>query len=129
MRVLIADADEALFALLQSFLWDRGHEAEFASDALKCLTMLREFVPDVLVLDRDLLWGGCDGVMAHMCEDPDLAAVPVILVANEDAPNIGGKLQVEELRKPYRLLDLLARINCICPPDNFIPSATVRCFA
>lgn len=113
MRVLIADADEALLEILQSFLWDRGHEVEVAGNGLECLTMLREFSPDALVLDRDLLWGGGEGVLAHMCEDLGLAGVPVILVTDEDMAHRADGHVVSWLRKPYRLSDLLAQIDSI----------------
>jgi DNA-binding NtrC family response regulator len=66
---LLADPDEVLLEIVQSFLFDRGHEAEVASNGLECMSWLRQFVPDVLVLDQDLLWGGSDGVLARMIDD------------------------------------------------------------
>jgi DNA-binding response OmpR family regulator len=128
MRVLIADADPALLEILQSFLRGRGHEVEMAGDGLECLSTLRRFAPDVLVLDRDLLWGGGDGVMAHMREDPSLADVPVIVLADQDISDKPGGLRAGWLRKPYRFSDLLGRIKsfgCSAPflnparPDLF----------
>ena len=52
MRILIADNDEPRLGIVQSYLWDHGHEAEIAVDGLECIAILREFVPDVLVLDQ-----------------------------------------------------------------------------
>src|SRR5438128_10427648 len=82
MRILIADRDEAALEILQSFLWEHGYETEIAGDGLECVAILREFLPDVLVMDRDLLWGGSDGVIASMRKDPRLANMPVILMGN-----------------------------------------------
>lgn len=113
MRVLIADADEAFLEILQSFLWDRGHEVEIASDGLECLSMLHEFLPAVVLLDRDLLWGGADGVIAQMCEDPNLADIPVILVTDDDRSELPPGNIHRRLRKPFRLADALACINSI----------------
>jgi two-component system OmpR family response regulator len=117
MRVLIADADAALLEILRSFLRDRGHEVEIAGDGLECLSTLREFAPDVLVLDRDLLWGGGDGVMARMCEDPSLADVPVIFVADDDSSDKPRGLRAGQLRKPLSLCELLACINSCAQQD------------
>ncbi len=111
MRVLIADGDIPFLGMLQSFLRDGGHEIEVAADGLGCRSVLRDFVPEVLVIERDLLWGGSDGVLAVMRDDPDLVEVPVILITNRRGdvrpdwcaiPPIAGSLQ-----KPFRLSALL----------------------
>lgn len=125
MRVLLADTDEVHLEIVQSFLWDRGHEAEIATDALECLSILREFLPDVLVLDRDLLWGGSEGVLAALQDDPLLPETPVILTTDGDLeePLVGlARLPLACLVKPYRLGDLLWRINTAHRPS--IPAST-----
>lgn len=113
MRVLVAGSAEPRMEILQSFLWDHGHEAELAGNGLECLTVLRAFSPEVLILDHDLLWGGGDGVLAHMGEDPELSRVPVILIADDDLSHRVGAHVVAWLKKPFRLSDLLARIDSI----------------
>jgi CheY-like chemotaxis protein len=120
MRILIADGDEPFLDILQAYLWSRGHETETATDGLKCHARLREFRPDVLVLDRELLWGGSDGVLAVMRDDPLKRAIPVILVADsadnlDDSPH---QSVVAWLRKPYRLSDLLGQIESDCGPER-----------
>lgn len=115
MRILVADADQAFLEILQSYLLSRGHEAEIASDGLKCIAIMRNLVPDVLVLESGLLWGGCDGVMAQMQDDPLLSHIPVILIA--DAQEVFDALTnlavVAWLRKPFRLSALLEQISAI----------------
>jgi DNA-binding response OmpR family regulator len=115
VRILIADADEVLLELLQSYFWDQGHEVEIAADALECMATLCHFVPDALVLDRELLWGGCDGVLAQMSDDPALAEIPTILITFDDPLDEfivpSNPPLVARLRKPYRLSELLACIN------------------
>jgi len=112
MRVLIADGDRALLEILQSYLWDRGHEAEIAADALECIVMLREFAPHVLVLERELLWGGSEGVMAAMRGDSRLHQIPVILIADKrGGPDSMVDIRlVAWLQKPFRLSDLLGQL-------------------
>lgn len=116
MRVLVADTDEVVLEIIQSFLWDRGHEAEVACDGLECISILREFAPDVLVLDQDLLWGGSNGVLAQMNDDPLLPLIPVILTAQgqiDDELIALTCLPVACLQKPYRLGELLIFINSV----------------
>ena len=81
MKVLIADGDELLLETLQSFLWDRGFEAEIAGNALECLTVLRAFEPDVLVLADELPWDG-EGAIVRMQNLSTLTRIPVILLAS-----------------------------------------------
>lgn len=121
MRVLLADADE--FAeLVQVFLWDCGHEAEVVRDGVECVTVLREFLPDVIVVDGNLQWGGSDGVVAWLKEHPHFAGTPVIItaepaagetVAPSDSPTVGL------LSKPYRLGQVLDQITAAA---RFVPA-------
>ena len=57
-----------------------GFELATAVSGLECVARLRECVPDVLVLEPQLLWGGGDGVLAMMCEVPQLVTVPVMVL-------------------------------------------------
>jgi len=111
----VADKDEELVELLQTFLWDRGYEAEIAADGLECIITLRAFQPDVLVLAENLLWGGCDGILSVLDEDPKLSGIPVVLIAGEVAahefnPAVHSRV-TRLLLKPFRLGDLLERID------------------
>ena len=80
-RVLIADPDGSLLNTYRDFLSRNGFELATARDGLDCLGKLRGFMPEALVLSRDLLWGGSEGVLALMVEEPDLPVVPAIIVA------------------------------------------------
>jgi CheY-like chemotaxis protein len=113
VRILIADNDDFLLDTLQSFLWDRGHEAEIAADALECVTVLHEFVPDVLVLADELPWGGADGVMACMQDDPTLSRTAVVLLASNGAPESSAASSRSVLRKPFRLGELLFKLESL----------------
>ncbi len=121
MRVLVADGDESFLEIVQCFLWDWGHEAETAADGLECMAILREFFPDVLVLDQELLWGGSDGVLSKMAEDALLPDMAVILTGNEEiAESLVGlsSLPVACLAKPYRLNELLTHIQSAKQPTR-----------
>ena len=47
-----------------------------ALSGLECAARLRECVPDVLVLEPQLPWGGGEGVLAMMGEVPSLRLFP-----------------------------------------------------
>ncbi len=114
MRVVLADTDAVFLEIVQCFLWDRGHEAEMATDGLECISILREFVPDVLVIDRDLVWGGTDGVLDIITDDLLLSNIAVILTADgnlDDDLLSRASLPVGCLTKPYRLGELLGHLS------------------
>jgi DNA-binding response OmpR family regulator len=85
---LIADPDESLLAAYREDLSREGFEVVTAPSGLRCIARLYECIPDVLVLEPQLPWGGGDGVLAMMCGVPDLAAVPVMVLTSCRNPHV-----------------------------------------
>jgi carbon storage regulator CsrA len=81
VRVLLADPDEFAAATYADCLRERGAIVTTASTGLECLERLQDFAPDVLVLEPELLWGGGDGVLAVIHEQPELRPAFVVLVS------------------------------------------------
>ena len=79
LLVLLALRDETRIKSYREFLGREGFQVATATDGLKCLASLRILTPDVLVIERDLPWGGGDGVLARIDEEADLPKIPVIL--------------------------------------------------
>lgn len=119
MRVLIADGDETMLELASRYLSQRGYEVKAASDGLECADILCDFVPDVMVLDDGLLWGGSDGVIRLMHDHPNVSRTPMILIADDDPRDkfndSANPTLVRWLRKPYRLSQLLTQIEIGSP--------------
>lgn len=115
MRVLIADGDEAFLEVAQRYLSRHGHEAKVAANGLECVAILRRYAPDAVVLPRELLWGGSDGVRALMQQDPPWSEIPVILTWDDglqvESGAIAGPPVVAQLQKPYRLEGLLGHLQ------------------
>lgn len=111
MRILIADGDKEFRAQAQAFLLQRGHETKAAADGLECADMLRDFVPEVLVLDCGVLWGGYRGVIALMSETPKLSQTLTILLADEaprdEFPGLIDPTRLVWLSKPFQMSDLM----------------------
>ena len=81
VRILLADRDAFLLASCRDCLCQRGAAVATATTGLECIQTLRDFAPDVLVLEAELLWGGGDGVLAVIEEQPELRPSLVILVS------------------------------------------------
>jgi response regulator RpfG family c-di-GMP phosphodiesterase len=82
IRVLMADQDESLHPDYRESLSQEGFDMATALSGLECVSSLREQAPDVLVLEPQLPWGGGDGVLAMMGEDPGLANIPVMVLTS-----------------------------------------------
>jgi len=115
MLVLIADGDKEFLELKRRFLSQCGHDVLIASDGLECASVLKDFSPDVVVLDCGILWGGSEGIVAMMLEDPRLSQTPVILAADVDPraryKDIVEWMVVGWLRKPFGMNEFLAQIT------------------
>lgn len=88
IRVLITDPDEALQAVYRETLTYEGFEVTAALTGLECVARLRQSVPDVLVIEPQLPWGGADGVLEMIGEVPALASVPVMVLTSSRDPHV-----------------------------------------
>jgi DNA-binding response OmpR family regulator len=84
----MADPDEALQPVYRERLAQEGFEVVTVFSGLECVARLRESVPDLLVLEAQLPWGGGDGVLAIMGEVPLLATVPVMVLTSCRDPHV-----------------------------------------
>ena len=84
----MADPDESLPRVYREPLSREGFELATAVSGLECVARLRERVPDVLVLEPHMPWGGGDGVLAIMGEDQDLAIIPVMVLTSCRDPHV-----------------------------------------
>ena len=80
--VLFTDADRGSREVYAWLLSSYGFEVETAGDGLKCLANLCRIVPDLLILDLELPWGGGDGVRAVLREAPRLLPSRVVLTSS-----------------------------------------------
>jgi CheY-like chemotaxis protein len=117
MRVLIADPDGFLRSTYGECLRRRGFLVATAADGLECLARLRDFAPDILLLEPAMPWGGGDGVAALMREEPALRPAGVIVLTHGRDRSVLywlGPLKIDDFQtKPLTAEQIAARIDRI----------------
>jgi carbon storage regulator len=114
VRILIADRDEFLLASYREHFGRHGAVVATATTGLACMDRLRDFAPDVLVLDPAILWGGGDGVLAVLHEEPEIRPASVLLLTHGGNRSLLYRLssfRVDDYQtKPVSPRQLMARI-------------------
>lgn len=112
MKFIVADRDQTFLEILQCYSWHQGFEMEPAGNGLECLFLIRDFRPDIVVLEASLLWGGCDGVLDVMAQEPESAETPVLLVADSplEFTTMNQRQVVGWLSKPFRMSYLVQQV-------------------
>jgi CheY-like chemotaxis protein len=83
IHVLIALRDAARLKSYREFLNREGFDVTVTTSALECWVELECRRPDVLVLEKELPWGGGDGVLALIDDEPETRDIPVILLRGD----------------------------------------------
>lgn len=114
-RLLATDPDPVFLEIYHDYFSTFGFEVAAAGDGLECLELLREFVPDALILSLELLWGGAHGVLAIVREEPEMRPIPVVLTVDGISRSKAVKHLlppvVKLLWKPFRSRDLRAIVE------------------
>jgi DNA-binding response OmpR family regulator len=118
-QVLIADDDPTIGALLVAVLRRPGAECRLARNGSEALTMMREVVPDVLILDVNM--PGIDGfeVLTNLRADGATARVPVVLLtARQQESDVlkGFSCGASDyITKPFNPMEVTARVARYLP--------------
>ena len=114
IRVLIGDPDQELLAVFQTYLSGQGFHVVATDNEQQCLHQLREFAPDVLVLELDPArrWG--ERVVAGMQDRGNSLDVPVIALTHGSVRTAGESTH-EPIRaslvKPFSMSELVENIH------------------
>jgi excisionase family DNA binding protein len=108
--VLVIDDDALIRDTLHDFLSDEGYVALLASDGAEALKLLASASPRPSLIILDLNMPNVDGwkFREEQARDPDLAAIPVIVVTAVLGASLGD---ATVLRKPLRLDQLANAID------------------
>jgi two-component system response regulator MprA len=113
-RILIIEDDEAILKVLRRVLSYEGYQVDTALDGQSGLNMVREIVPDLIILDW--LLPGMDGL--EVCRRLRAAGnIPILMLTAKDT--IQDRVQGldagadDYLVKPFELDELMARIRAL----------------
>jgi DNA-binding response OmpR family regulator len=117
MKLLIVEDDEDASSFMQYVLEDERHNVRTASAAGEARLQLRDFAPDLIILDRGL--PDADGL--EFCRElkahPSTAHIPVMFVSAAKTPaevadgfGAGGD---DYMTKPFSFVELIARVSSL----------------
>jgi two-component system, cell cycle response regulator len=114
-RVLVADDSGLVRSMMRDHLMAAGYEVLEAQDGEEALERIRDTVPDVVLLDRDMPRLDGLSVLDAMQADAATAAIPVVFVtgratASELAEGLGRGAH-DYVRKPVEAAELIARVR------------------
>lgn len=114
-RILVVDDDPALLQTISIVLKEQGYDVTTAEDGARMLEALEQYEPDLILLD--VLMPQLDGfqLLERIKADDRYADLPVLIVsslpAEEATVRTLGLGAADFIRKPFRVRDLLARIQ------------------
>ncbi len=113
-RVLVVEDDPSVRGLLHTLLTAEGYDVATASDGLAGLVKATSTHPALVLLDLMMPDLGGVRVLEELQDDPELAAIPVIVVTGKvDAvPGMRDLLGEDNVFvKPFAVAELLARVG------------------
>jgi DNA-binding response OmpR family regulator len=116
-RIMVVDNDPKVCRGIQKILAITRHSVYFAFDAVTAVAEARKHQPDLMIVDLSLPAGSGLIVVERLRMLPELAAVPVIMIAERGARleaervfQAGANAFVPKPLDPYVLLDYVGRL-------------------
>ncbi len=125
--MLVVDDDRVIQQLLEVNLELEGYEVAKASDGEEALRVVRQFKPDIMLLD--VMMPKFDGreVCRRIKGDPATAHIPIIFLsarAQDMDVNSGLELGASAyLTKPFDPVDLLETVEKVLAGETIFPEA------
>ncbi|WP_428073443.1 response regulator [Candidatus Avelusimicrobium aviculae] len=113
-RVLIIEDETSIVELLMLVLMREGYEVKSCQSGREAVAMIKEFHPNLILLD--VMLPGMDGVsiIKVLNEDEQLGSIPVIITSAlvESQKMFEGFPQVKDFcAKPFVLKDLVVKVK------------------
>lgn len=121
--ILIADDDDILVELARFRLENDGHVVMTASDGQAALTMIRKYLPDLVILDS--MMPVLDGleVLHEIRNEPETANIPVLmLTARKGEADVVSALRSgasDYMTKPFVPQEMAARIDILLARSGY----------
>jgi DNA-binding response OmpR family regulator len=117
--ILVVDDEPLLVSMIKRTLESEGFRVMIAGDGVFALTVVRENNPDLVLLD--VMMPGPDGLLT-LERIREISSVPVIMLTGARDENLVSKSMDggadDFVRKPFRMNELLARINAKLRRNN-----------
>jgi two-component system OmpR family response regulator len=126
IRAVVVDDEDSLTDLLSMALRYEGWDVRLASDGQHALSVIREFRPDVVVLD--IMLPDIDGLAVLSRLRADNIQVPILFLTAKDSVDdriagltVGGD---DYVTKPFSLEELVARLRALIRRSNLAVSVS-----
>ena len=114
-RVVIAEDEPSIVASLEFLMRNRGYETRVAADGEAALALVREFAPDLVILDLMLPRRSGYDVCREIRHTPALAETRVLMLSARGGANeIDRGLSAgadDYVTKPFSTQELLRRVE------------------
>jgi len=122
-RVLVVDDEPPIRQMIGDVLGDEGYGVLVASSGRGMLTVLETEQPDLILLDLMMPDGDGWEVLQTMQAQPQLRAIPVVIVSSGFLPHRLDGVVAPFLFKPFDLEQLLSAVTqAIGPATESEPS-------
>jgi CheY-like chemotaxis protein len=117
-KILLVEDDTILVEMYQAKFELEGHEVSVATNGEECLAILKDFQPELILLD--ILMPKLNGfhVLKEIKKQPDLRHIPVILLTNLGQAEVDMN---QELAKALGVNDYLIKSHHT--PDEVVQKA------
>lgn len=111
-RILILDDNEDILEIVQEVLSYENYEVKAMKEAGGFMTVVREFRPQLLLLDFKLRDGNGGELCRTLKADPDFGNIPVIIFSAYTYPNLDLKAYGCDavIAKPFNLEELTTTV-------------------
>lgn len=113
--VLVVDDELGVLLVLEAVLSDAGYRVVTAGNGRQGVELARAERPDLVLMDWMMPLMDGPAAVAAMRADPELAAIPVIVMSGAPEASLRGRLDgyAAFLRKPFRDEEVLAAVGWI----------------
>ena len=111
--ILVVDDDLPILTLMRNVLREFGFEARVANTGAAALEAVRETMPDLVLLDKNMPGMSGTVVIQALRREDGMAQVPIVILSGEsvDSEEIARLGAVGAVMKPFDVMELVERIR------------------
>jgi len=124
MRILIAEDDEMLNALLADYLTELGHSVKSAANGKELLLLALTERPDLVVTDLHMPEMAGHSMIAMLDMYPGLSGLPVIIISGATAAemaDMGIPKEIPVLPKPFDFAKIALAVERVSRGREYRP--------